>query len=116
MDPLERVTLQTEISKLQERARKDLGVSAVLQAAVDALKARDWQKAKEKFEEANTAFRPDRKVVDLIVESGKAVSRAEARRYVMRGAVKVDGVQLRQADAKVKPTQQVTFRGALLQG
>jgi tyrosyl-tRNA synthetase len=116
MDPLERTQLQTDITKLQEKARKDPAVSMVLQAAADALKARDWKKAKQKFEEARDAFSPDRKVVDLIVEAGKAVSKAEARRYVQRGAVKVDGVQLRRVDVAVKPGQKVTFRGDLLQG
>jgi len=116
MDPLARMQLQTDVAKFRERTRKDLEVSALLQGVTDALKARKWEEAKEKFEEAKAAFTPDRKVVDIIVDSGKAASKAEARRYIQRGAVKVDGVQLRKTDATVSEGQQVTFRNAPLQG
>lgn len=116
MDPLERLQLQTDIAKLQERASKDLDVSFILTEAVSAYKARDWQKAKKKYEDAKAAFTPDQKVVDLLVSSGKAISKAQARRQIKSGAVKIDGVQLRRDDIAVKPDQQVTFQGERLQG
>lgn len=116
MDPLVRMQLQTDVAKFRERTRKDPEITMLLQGVTDALKARDWEKAKQRFEEAKAAFTPERKVVDIIVDAGKAVSKAEARRYIQRGAVKVDGVQLRKVDATVSEGQQVTFRNAPLQG
>ena len=114
MDPLARTQLQTDIAKFKETCRKDPAVSMVLQAAIDALTARDWQKAKEKFLEAQASFSPDVKVVDILVGTGKAVSRAQARRQIQGGVVKVDGVQLRHPDLAVKADQQVTFKGESL--
>lgn len=109
MDPLERVTLQTEISKLQEKARKDAAVSSVLQAAADAIKSRDWQGAKQKYEEAKSAFSPPQKVAKVLVDKGYASSMAQARRYISGGAVLLDGVLLRKVDALMSEGQEVTF-------
>ena len=116
MDPLERMKLQTQIAKMQQKARKHDDVMALLNAAMDSIKRRDWGTAKKKFDEATKLYVPDVPVLDILVKSGKAISRAQARRLVAGGHVKVDGVRLRRDNAKVSPIQQVTLKGEVLQG
>tara|TARA_R110002126_G_scaffold70402_2_gene177188 strand:+ start:1762 stop:2109 length:348 start_codon:yes stop_codon:yes gene_type:complete len=111
MDPIDRIKLQTAISKLQQKAHKEDAVLLLLVQAGEAYKQRNWAAAQEKYEKAVNSFKPPMPVVQMLVVAGKAKSRAEARRQIQGGAVHVDGVKLRHAGASVTSRNIVSFRG-----
>ena len=110
MDPLKRATLQADISKTMEKARKHDDVVGVLNEAQKALNARQWAKAQELYGKALSIFTPNVKVVDILVDTKAAISRAQARRLIASGVVFVDGVQLRKDTAEVGPDQEVKVK------
>lgn len=114
MDLAGKRDLEVSIDKLLTIAR-DVEVKAKCRQALEALKRNNYDRAAEHFRDAAALHVEEVPVVRLIADAGKAKSFAEARRYIMSGAVKVDGVTLRKHDAKVTALQSVTFRGEDLQ-
>ena len=114
MDLAGKRDLEVSIDKLLTIAR-DVEVKAKCRQALEALKRNNYDRAAEHFRDAAALHVEEVPVVRLIADAGKAKSFAEARRYIMSVAVKVDGVTLRKHDAKVTALQSVTFRGEDLQ-
>lgn len=114
MDPHDRTVLQTEIVKLRVKAYKNIEVMGLLTAADDAFKVRDWTKAQKLFNEAKEAFSPPQPLVDIIVASKRAKSKAEARRIIATGVISIDGVKATLPTALVPKGAEVTFKGVAL--
>ncbi len=113
MDLAEKRKLEIEIDRMSRRA-KDPAVEAACKEAQVALRRNDYDKAKSHLDRAREFYVEETPVVQVLVDAGKAKTAAEARRYIERGQVRVDGTILRQHGALVRADQSVVFRGAEL--
>lgn len=103
MDPIDRAVLQSEISKLIEKAYKDIQVLALLNDAQSHMKARRWTQAQEKYEQAKKLFAPPRSVADILLEAKAASTKAAAHRLIQSGVVRVGARVVRRVGEKVDP-------------
>lgn len=114
MDPMDRVLLERQVDKLLDIKNRDVHSMALM--AKDELKAKRWASATKLVRQAAEHWEGVKpmKVMELLVQHGKAKSFAEARRHIARGDVKVDDAILRHHDASVSPGQSVSFREEVL--
>jgi ribosomal protein S4 len=111
MDPMERVKLERRIDELL--AVKNGDVRAFALKAQDELKAKRWKNVEplvKQAEEEWSRVKPSR-VLDLLVQSGRADTPAQARHLVQSGKVRVNDVILRKPFATARPGDTVTVDG-----
>ena len=111
-DLAQRIKVERTIDKLLEA--KDPDVVSFAKAAQEARKRNDYNEALRLVQKAEKLHRPDRSLLQVICDAGKAKSFGAARRLVEQNLIQVDGVLARRHDIMVAADQVVTMKGEQL--
>jgi ribosomal protein S4 len=111
-DLAQRIKVERAIDELLQA--KDLEVEGLAKAAQEARKRNDYNEAQRLVTKAREIYRPDRKLLQVLCDAGKAKSFGAARRLVEQNLVHVDGALARRHDITVAADQVVTLKGEQL--